>query len=137
MASSHQKGVNKLEDELGGVCTLNKMHHYMEGHKYGHLASVIPQEKYRIVISNNAWTHAAPANPGAYLAAALGVGNAAAQRKQFIAKLGWQFWDLCLSAPPLKQQTFLSVADMSTMLAQHIGDILLCRPIFRLSMSCW
>ncbi len=38
------------------------------------------------VISNNAWTHAAPANPGAYLAAALGVGNVAAQRKQFVAK---------------------------------------------------
>jgi hypothetical protein len=80
------EGVDKLEDKLGGVCTLIKTHHYTEGQKYGHLASVIPQEKYRIVISNNAWTHAAPANPGAYLAAALGVGNAVAQRKQFIAK---------------------------------------------------
>ncbi len=28
----------------------------------------------------------APANPGAYLTAALGVGNAAAQHKQFVAK---------------------------------------------------
>ncbi len=63
-----------------------KTHHYMEGQKYGHLASVILPEKYRIVISNNAWTHAAPANPGAYLAAALGVGNAAAQPKQFVAE---------------------------------------------------
>jgi hypothetical protein len=80
------KGTNKLEDELGGVCTLIKTHHYMEGQKYGHLASIIPQEKYRIVISNNAWTHAAPTKPGAYSAAALGVGNAAAQCKQFVAK---------------------------------------------------
>ncbi len=80
------EGIDKLEDKFGGVCTLIKTHHYMEGQKYGHLASVILQEKYRIVISNNAWTHAAPANPGAYSAAALGVGNAAAQREQFVAK---------------------------------------------------
>jgi hypothetical protein len=80
------EGVDKLEDKLGGVCTLIKMHHYMEGQKYGHLASIIPQEKYRIVVSNNAWTHTAPANPGAYSAAALGMSNAAAQRKQFVAE---------------------------------------------------
>jgi hypothetical protein len=51
-------------------------------------------------------------------------------------ELGWQCRDLCLSAPPLKRQTFLSVADMSTMSAQHVGDILLCRPICRLSALC-
>ncbi len=51
-------------------------------------------------------------------------------------KLGWQCRDLCLWAPPPKQQTFLSVANMSGMLARHIGDILLCRPIFWLSASC-
>jgi hypothetical protein len=80
------EGINKLEDKLGSVCTLIKMHHYMEGQKYGYLASIISQEKYSIVISNNAWTHAAPANPGAYSAATLGMGNAVEQRKQFIAK---------------------------------------------------
>jgi hypothetical protein len=80
------EGGNKLEDEIGSVCTLIKTHHYTEGQKYGHLASVIPQDKYRIVISNSAWTHAATANPGAYSAAALGVDNAAAQREQFVAK---------------------------------------------------
>jgi hypothetical protein len=37
------EGVNKLEDKLGGVCTLIKTHHYTEGQKYGHLASVMPQ----------------------------------------------------------------------------------------------
>jgi hypothetical protein len=39
------EGVDKLEDELGGICTLIKTHHYTEGRKYGHLASIIPQEK--------------------------------------------------------------------------------------------
>ena len=45
-------------------------------------------------------------------------------------KLGWQYWDLCLSATPPKRQTFVSVADMSTMLARQVGDILLSQPIF-------
>jgi hypothetical protein len=80
------ESVDKLEDELGGVCTIIKTHHYTEGQKYGHLASVIPQEKYRIVISNATWLHTAPVDPGAYSAAALGVGNAAAQREQFVAE---------------------------------------------------
>jgi hypothetical protein len=79
-------GVNKLEDKLGGVCTIIKTHHYTEGQKYSHLASIIPQNKYRIVIGNATWVHAVPANPGAYSAAALGVGNAAAQREQLIAE---------------------------------------------------
>jgi hypothetical protein len=51
-------------------------------------------------------------------------------------QLGWQCRDLCLSAPPPKRQTFLPVADMSRMSARHVGDILLCRPIFWLSVSC-
>jgi hypothetical protein len=34
------ENVDKLEDELGGVCTLIKKHHYTSGQKYGHLASV-------------------------------------------------------------------------------------------------
>jgi hypothetical protein len=44
--------------------------------------------------------------------------------------LGWQCQDLCLSATPPKRQTFVSVADMLTMLAQHVGDILLSWPFF-------
>jgi hypothetical protein len=74
------KNVDRLEDELGGVCTIIKTHHYTQGQKYGHLASIIPQDKYRIVISDEAWIRTAPVDPGAYSAAALGVGNAAAQR---------------------------------------------------------
>ena len=50
--------------------------------------------------------------------------------------LGWQCRQMCLSATPLKRQTFLSVADMSEMSSRHVGDILLCRPILRLSASC-
>jgi hypothetical protein len=80
------EGVDKLEDKLGGICTIIKTHHYTEGQKYGHLASIIPQNKYRIVIGNATWVHVVPANLGAYSAAALGVGNAAAQRKQLIAE---------------------------------------------------
>ncbi len=82
------ENVDKLEDELGGVCTIIKTHHYTEGQKYGHLASVIPQAKYRIVITDAAWAwvHTAPVDPGAYWAATLGVGNAAAQREQLVAE---------------------------------------------------
>jgi hypothetical protein len=42
--------INKLEDKLGGMCTIIKPHHYTKGQKYGNLASIIPQNKYRIVI---------------------------------------------------------------------------------------
>jgi hypothetical protein len=80
------ESVDRLEDDLGGVCTIIKTHHYTQGQKYGHLASVILQDKYRIVISDEAWVRTAPVNPGAYSAAALGVGNAAAQREQLVAE---------------------------------------------------
>ena len=80
------ESVDRLEDELGGVCTIIKTHHYTQGQKYGHLASVIPQDKYRIVISDEAWIRTAPVDPGAYSAAALGVGNAAAQHEQLVTE---------------------------------------------------
>ncbi len=38
-----QEAVNKLEDEIGGIFTLAKTHHYKEGQKYGHLACAIPK----------------------------------------------------------------------------------------------
>ncbi len=47
---------------------------------------MIPQEKYRIVISDAAWTYTAPDNPGAYAAAALAPGVSAAQREQLVAQ---------------------------------------------------
>jgi hypothetical protein len=80
------EAVDKLEDELGGIFTVAKTHHYTQGQKYGHLASAIPESKYRLIIGNAAWTHSVPADPGAYSQAALGVGNAAAQREQLVAE---------------------------------------------------
>ncbi len=47
---------------------------------------MIPQEKYRIVISDAAWNYAAPANPGAHPAAALAPGVNAAQQEQLVAQ---------------------------------------------------
>jgi hypothetical protein len=47
---------------------------------------VIPQEKYRIIISDAAWVYEAPANPGAYAAAAFVAGVSAVQREQLVAQ---------------------------------------------------
>ncbi len=73
------EAINKLKDELGGISTVTKTHHYEQGQKYGHLASAIPESKYRLIIGDATWTHGVPANPGAYSQAALTAGNAAAQ----------------------------------------------------------
>jgi hypothetical protein len=47
---------------------------------------VIPQEKYRVVISNPTWVYVAPANPGTYSATALIAGVSAAQQEQLVAQ---------------------------------------------------
>ena len=73
------EAVNKLEDELGRIFTVIKIHHYKQDQKYGHLASAIPELKYRLVIGDETWVNGVPANPGAYSQAALGAGNAAAR----------------------------------------------------------
>jgi hypothetical protein len=80
------EAVDKLEDEIGGIFTVAKTHHYEQGQKYGHLASAIPQSKYRLVIGDAAWTHSVPADPGAYSQAALVAGTSAAQREQLVAE---------------------------------------------------
>jgi hypothetical protein len=80
------EAVDKLEDELGGIFTILKTHHYEQGQKYGHLASAIPESKYRLIIGNATWTHGVPANPGTFSQAALTVGNAAAQQEQLVVK---------------------------------------------------
>ena len=80
------EAVDKLEDELGRIFTIAKTHHYDQGQKYGHLASVIPESKYRLIISNPTWTYMVPTNPGAYLADALTAGNAPVMREQFVAQ---------------------------------------------------
>ncbi len=80
------ESIDGLENKLGGAFTKLKSTHFKEGRRYGFLATVIPQEKYRIVISNVAWVYEAPANPGAYAAAALVAGVSAAQREQLVAQ---------------------------------------------------
>ncbi len=80
------EAVNKLEDELGGIFTVTKTHHYEQGQKYGHLASAILESKYRLVIGDATWVCGVPANPGAYSQAALGASNAAALQEQLVAE---------------------------------------------------
>ena len=75
------EAVINLEDELGRILTVAETHHYKQGQKYGHLASGIPESKFRLIIGDTTWVHGVPANPGAYSQAALGVGNAAVQRE--------------------------------------------------------
>ncbi len=45
-----------------------------------------PSKKYRLVIGNATWAHTVPGNPGAYLQAALGVGNSAALQEQHVVE---------------------------------------------------
>jgi hypothetical protein len=80
------EAINKLKDELGGIFMVKKTHHYEQGQKYGHLASAIPKQKYRLIIGNATWAHTVPGNPGTYLQAALGVGNSAALQEQHVAE---------------------------------------------------
>jgi hypothetical protein len=80
------EAVDKLKDKLGRIFTAAKTHHYVQGQKYGHLASAIPKSKYRLIIGDATWTHSVPADPGAYSQAALNVGNAAAQREKLVAE---------------------------------------------------
>jgi hypothetical protein len=80
------EAVDKLKNELGGIFMVTKTHHYEQGQKYGHLASAIPESKYRLIISNATWTHGVPGDPGAYSQAALNVGSAATLREQHVAE---------------------------------------------------
>ena len=80
------EAMDKLKDKLGGIFTVTKTHHYEQGQKYGHLASAIPESKYRLIIGDATWNHTVPTDPGAYSADALAAGNAAATREQFVAQ---------------------------------------------------
>ncbi len=80
------ESINTLENELRGAFTIIKSTHFVNGQRYGFLASVIPQEKHRVVISNPAWVYMAPANPDAYSVAALVAGMSAAQQEQLVAQ---------------------------------------------------
>ncbi len=79
------KSINTLKNELGRAFTILKSTHFNEGQQYGFLPTVIPKVKYRIVINNPTWVYAAPENPGAYAAAALGANVSTAQCEQIVA----------------------------------------------------
>ena len=66
------ESIDELENELGGAFTILKSKHFAQGERYGHLAIVIPEAKYRVVIADPTWMYTATADPGAYAAAALG-----------------------------------------------------------------
>ncbi len=68
------------------IFTVVKTHHYEQGQKYGHLASVIPEPKYRLVVGNVTWIHTIPANPGMYSMAVLAVRNTAALQEQYVVE---------------------------------------------------
>ncbi len=80
------KSINTLENELGGAFTILKSTHFTNGQRYGFLASAIPEDKYRIVISSPTWVYTAPVNPSAYADTALAAGVSVAQRKQIVAQ---------------------------------------------------
>jgi hypothetical protein len=77
--------INNLENKIGGIFTILKSTHFDEGQRYGNLACVIPEEKYRLVIANGTWTYRAPINLGVYAATALGAGVSAGQQEQIVA----------------------------------------------------
>ncbi len=68
------ESIDTLENELGGAFTILKSTYFAEGERYGYLACIIPEKKYRIIIVVPTWVYAAPVNPGAYAAAALAAG---------------------------------------------------------------
>ncbi len=80
------ESIDTLENELRGAFTIVKSTRFVNGQCYGFLASVIPQEKYQVVISNPAWVYVVPANPGAYSAAVLVAGVSTAQQEQLVAQ---------------------------------------------------
>ncbi len=80
------KSIDTLENELGGAFTILKSTHFTDGQCYGFLASVIPEDKYRIIINSLAWVYTAPVNPGTYAATALTAGVSVAQREQIVVQ---------------------------------------------------
>jgi hypothetical protein len=80
------ESIDILKNKLGGAFTILKSTHFTKGQHYGFLASVIPEDKYRTIISDPACVYAAPAKPGACAATALAARVSAAQRKQIVAQ---------------------------------------------------
>ena len=77
--------INKLEDKCARLAAIIKTYAYKQVQVYGHIACIIPQAKYRTLISNLAWNETAPVDPRAYSTNALNAGNATAVLEQYIA----------------------------------------------------
>jgi hypothetical protein len=78
-------GIDKLESQCAEIAAAAKTHSYTQGQKFGHIADIITESKYRILISNATWVHAPPVDSGAYAQAALIAGAHAAVREQTVA----------------------------------------------------
>ena len=73
-------GIDKLESQCAEIAAAAKTHSYTQGQKFGHIADIITESKYRILISDATWFHTPPVDPGAYALAELVVGASAAIR---------------------------------------------------------
>ncbi len=79
------EAIDNLKDEIREIFIILKSTHFVEGQRYGYLACVIPEAKYQLMIANNTWMYAPPANWGEYAAAALNVGVSTAHQEQLVA----------------------------------------------------
>ena len=79
-------GIDKLESQCAEIAAAAKTHSYTQGQKYGHIADIITQDKYRILISEATWVHAPPADPGSYSTGAMVPGISASLREQEVAE---------------------------------------------------
>jgi hypothetical protein len=77
--------IDKLQDEVATIAATLKTYSYTLGQSYGHVAAIIPQEKYRLLIADPTFTYTVVADPGAYDQAAMGGGISAAQREEIVA----------------------------------------------------
>jgi hypothetical protein len=78
-------GIDKLESQCAEIAVAAKTHSYTQGQKFGHIADIITESKYRIIISNATWVHTPPVDPGGYALAALVPRASAAIREQTVA----------------------------------------------------
>jgi len=77
--------IDKLQDEVATMVATTKTYSYPQGQIYGHVASIIPEAKYWILINDPTFVYTTVVDPGAYDQAALAAGASAAQREQIVA----------------------------------------------------
>ena len=78
--------IDKLQDEVATIAATTKTYSYPQGQVFGHVAAIIPEAKYRVLINDPTFTYAIVADPGAYDQQALAAGESAAQREQIVAE---------------------------------------------------